>query len=44
MLELVRYIISSLVEEPGKVKVEEKEEGGRLVYCVLVEEKDREES
>lgn len=41
MIELIRYIVSSLVEESNKVKIEEKEESGRFVYYIKVDEKDR---
>jgi len=41
MIELIRYIVSSLVEESTKVKIEEKEESGRFVYYIKVDEKDR---
>jgi uncharacterized protein len=40
MTELLEFLVKALVEEPGKVEVEELEEDGDLVYEITVADGD----
>lgn len=40
MLETLEYLIRALVEEPDKVRVEAREDGGCIVYDVIVAPED----